>query len=761
MLIYAVTIFTSAFLLFEVEPMMAKFILPWFGGAQSVWTTCILFFQLLLLAGYAYAHAIATLLRPRRQAIAHFGLVSACLLVMATLALTWRSAIMPGPSWKPPDSDFPILRVLLLLSVSVGLPYFVLSATGPLLQVWFAKTHQGESPYPLYALSNLGSLLALVTYPVVLEPFLRLRSQAHLWSLLYIAFAFGIGACAWPLRNSKTPVFPSQPGAGTLEEGPASHPDTTTYILWIALAACASLMMLAATSQTCQNVAAVPFLWVLPLAIYLLSLVICFGNEGWYRRAIFQPALAAAIVLATTLLCKPYLGIIAQIAAFSLLLLCGCMVCHGELVRLKPHERYLTAFYFMVSAGGALGGLLAAVIAPLIFTGYWEFQLSIWACALLLFIVLQRDSQSWIHQSEPALAIMLFAVALLLPELLYVVMEKPVGKPSYYLGVTAALVLVSLVAFRERKSRLAGQARFLLQVSVIAGLLVLGSALLSSVGYTSPLIAKRNFYGAFVVTARDADDPAWHAYGLSHGRVIHGVQFPEPDKRFKPTTYYGPESGIGLAILQYHRDGAEQPRSRSLRLGVVGLGAGTLASYGRPEDYIRFYEINPAIIELAADPNGYFTYLRDSHAHIDLIPGDARLSMEKEVESGGSQQFDILAIDAFSGDAIPVHLLTKQAIAVYLRELKPDGVLAIHISNGYLDLVPVARESAQYFGLQSALVVSKPDGRMTEPSRWVLLARNREVLSRPEIASHSRPLDSVRRVRLWTDDFSNLFQILK
>lgn len=761
MLIYSVTTFISAFLLFQVEPMMAKFILPWFGGAQSVWTTCILFFQLLLLAGYAYAHALRAVLTPRKQAIAHVALVLTCVVLMMVLAAAWRSPIMPRTNWKPPNPDFPILRILVLLAVSVGLPYFVLSATGPLLQVWFAETHQGRTPYRLYALSNLGSMLALVTYPIVLEPFLRLQSQARLWSLLYVAFALGIGICAWPLRNFATPLSASEPGAGAVEDCEASRPGAAIYILWVGLAACASLMLLGVTSQICQNVAVIPFLWVLPLAIYLFSFIVCFGDERWYRREIFHPALGTALGLACIFLLLSPFGMIVQIAAYSFLLFCACMVCHGELVRLKPQERHLTAFYLMISTGGALGGLLAAVIAPLIFRGYWELQLSIWACALLVLIALLRDKESWIHERRPVLALLIFGAVLLLPELLLILTRNPLSKLFYNSMVTAVLMMVAVVAFRERKSIAPGKAGKLLQLSVIAGLPVLGGVLLISVKQTNCLIAKRNFYGALSVVSGDAKDPAWHSYVLRHGRVTHGEQFTEPDKRYKPTSYYGPQSGIGLVILNHPRRRASQPQDRSLRLGVVGLGAGTLAAYGEPGDYIRFYEINPAIIELATDRNGYFTYLRDSRARLEIVTGDARLSMEKEVENGRPQDFDILAIDAFSGDAIPVHLLTKEAIAVYLRELKTDGVLAIHITNGYLDLVPVARESAEYFGLQSALVHSDLDDKMTEQNDWVLLARNRKVLSKPEISRNLKPLSSARKVRLWTDDYSNLFQILK
>jgi hypothetical protein len=317
--------------------------------------------------------------------------------------------------------------------------------------------------------------------------------------------------------------------------------------------------------------------------------------------------------------------------------------------------------------------------------------------------------------------------------------------------------------FGRREADTSNHARNLLPVSAAAGLLMLASVLLSSISarLADNLVAIRNFYGAFAVVARDTNDPAWHSYVLRHGRTVHGVQFPQPDKRREPTAYYGPTSGVGLLMLHHPRRLAVDPSHRTLRVGVVGLGIGTIAAYGRPGDYIRFYEINPAIIKVATAPNGYFTYLRDSRARVDIVPGDARLSMEREEEGGRSQRFDVLVIDAFSGDAIPVHLLTKQAFEVYLNELSADGVLALHISNNYLDLRPVAASLAQYFGLHCGWVHSEAADRFAATSDWVLLARNTKVLNQPAISTHLGPLDGKAGVGLWTDDYSNLFQILR
>ena len=388
MLTYAITIFTGAFLLFQVEPLVARYILPWFGGSSAVWITCMLFFQLLLVAGYAYSHLIATRLTVRRQPIVHVAIVSACVLLMGALAMVWQSPITPGPAWKPLSPDFPITRIFALLIVSIGMPFFILSTTGPLLQVWFVRSHPTASPYRLYALSNVGSLLALITYPFVVEPALCLRAQARLWSMLFGIFSIGVLLCARSVRYALADLSVDIAESSGVR---VPTPSRSTRTLWIALATVPSVMLLATTNQICQQVAVVPFLWVLPLAIYLLSFVICFDNPRWYRRGIFHPILGAAVFMAVAVLFRPNPSITIQIVTYSILLFAICMVCHGELVRLKPHERYLTSFYLMVAIGGALGGVFVVAIAPLLFAGYWEFHLAIWMSLLMLIIVLMRD----------------------------------------------------------------------------------------------------------------------------------------------------------------------------------------------------------------------------------------------------------------------------------------------------------------------------------------------------------------------------------
>jgi len=761
MLIYATTIFAGAFLLFQIEPLIARYILPWFGGTSAVWITCVLFFQLLLVAGYAYSHLIAARLQPRRQVIVHLAIVSACVLLMGALALIWQSPITPGPNWKPLSPDFPVARIFILLLVSIGLPFFILSTTGPLLQTWIAQSHQDTSPYRLYALSNVGSLLALLTYPFVVEPSLTLKAQAIVWSILFVAFAIGIGLSARQIYHvppsAHFDVAKSDPRRVAL-------PAWSTRVLWIALATVPSVMLLATTNQVCQQVAVIPFLWVLPLAIYLFSFIICFDNQRWYRRSVFHPALGAAVFLALVVLSSPEISIEIQIVTYSMLLFTICMVCHGELVKLKPHERYLTSFYLMVAIGGALGGLFVVAIAPCLFAGLWEFHLAIWSSLLLLFIVLMHDPNSWIHQRRPVVAMVMLSGALALPELIGATFTAGAvhrGLPHLLPGFLV-VGLMSAVAFQKHSQLARRWPGAILQACAVLGLAVIGGVLAVNIEGNSAnsLIAIRNFYGTLAVYSVDSQNPENHYYMLRHGQIIHGEQYSAADKRREPTTYYGRDSAIGLTLLNHPRRFARNPRDRTLRVGAIGLGVGTIAAYGLSGDYFRFYEINPAVTKIATGENGYFTYLSDSRARIDIVPGDARLSMERELANGSSQAFDVLVLDAFSGDAIPVHLLTIEAFEVYLRELTPDGILAIHVTNRYIDLQPVIEEIATHFGLTSGRV-HQSTGPLVKPSDWIVLARNNSVVGQAAFTGRLQSLVSRRKVRLWTDDYSNLFQILK
>lgn len=653
---YAVTVFLSSILLFQIQPMIAKAMLPWFGGAASVWTASMLFFQVALLLGYVYAHWLATRFTLRRQLAVHTVVIAATLLALPPV---------PDSRW----GAYALGGVLLALLASVGAPYFALSTTSPLAQAWMARTGTG-APYRLFAVSNLAALAGLVAYPFVVEPLAGVRAQLRGWSFGYAAFAaavFWLAALAWRRGES----------ASVREEAPRERIGVARWIHWVALPACASALLFAVTNYLCQDVAPVPFLWILPLALYLATFVLCFGWEGWYRPAWFRwallPAFSVFVWMEQT--ARPRLAYL--IAASAVALLFACLFCHGELVRLKPAPNRLTSFYFALALGGALGGAYVMLIAPSLYAGYLELPGGLLACGLLA-IGLARggESNKWLAA-----------------------------------GVMAAIVAVQcMLAVMIRHDR-----------SVIA--------------------RTRNFYGALRVVERNVDGVPVRS--LIHNGTAHGMQILAPSGFRVPTLYFGLESGAGRLLMRPH------PGAR--RIGVVGLGAGTLAAYGSPRDYFRFYEINPAVRDVALR---HFEFLPRCPARYDVALGDARLSLQREP----AQNFDLLLIDAFSGDSIPVHLLTVEAFRDYFRHVKPGGALAVHISNYYLDLAPVVRSSGESAGKGVRIIHSRANPRVgAVPARWAVVTDNREIL---ESAAWQGDLPP-RSVRPWTDDYSNLFQLLK
>ncbi len=675
--------FLGAFLLFQVQPLIGKYILPWFGGSPEVWTTCMLFFQVFLLAGYAYAHLIVRYLSPRAQAGVHVVVIIAALAVLP---------ITPAAAWKPQGADYPTLQILLLLSVCIGLPYFVLSATGPLMQGWFSRTNPSASPYRLYSLSNTGSLLALVSYPFIIEPALSRQAQANVWSWSLGAFAVFAGICAvWLWKHHQPKRLP-------IDEN-VSHPDAPVKtnwgirLLWLALPAGASVELLAVTNKICQDVAVIPFLWILPLCIYLLSFIICFHHERWYVRPVFLGIFILSIVavaLVRALSWSEDLSVIQQIAMYSAVLFSCCMVCHGELYRLRPAPRHLTGYYLMIATGGAIGGVFVAVIAPLLFNTYLELHLGLLACCLFVLLadeksVLRQGSRRWVW--------------------------------------TGLIIAVGVAAIFVEGHR--------------------GDANKIVVSNT------RNFFGVLTVWENDRSIPTMHRYVLQHGTTFHGLQFVDPEKHPKPVAYFGKNSGAGLAIRFFHRQ-------ENRHIGVVGLGVGTIAAYGKKGDRVRFYEINPAVEHIARTR---FSYLNDCPAEVDVIVGDARLSMEAEPP----QEFDLLVLDAFSGGAVPVHLLTVEAFEIFLKHLKSDGVIAMHVSSVHLDLQSVIWKLADRLNLKTAWIENdenKAEGIFA--SDWIILTRDESFINQKVIQSVSTPPKSdFDRIDLWTDDHINLFQILK
>jgi SAM-dependent methyltransferase len=752
MLLYALTILVSAFLLFQVQPVIAKIILPWFGGSAAVWTTCLLFFQMVLLLGYLYAHAVVRYLKPRKQMLLHCGL-----LLVSAAALP----IYPRLAWKPGGTEEPTFAILRLLALSVGLPYFLLSTTGPLLQAWYARRFKGAMPYRLYALSNAGSMFALLSYPALFEPVFGTHLQAAIWSIAYGVFILLCAFTAVRFGNSAVMEHAEDSSA-------AQRPGRRQYALWLLLPACASVLLLAITNHLTQNVAAIPFLWVVPLSIYLLTFILCFEGSGWYRRNPYLQLLAvgiASMACATGVDAVGSLPIKILVPLFSMGLFTCCMVCHGELARLKPHPRYLTHFYLMISAGGALGGLLVALVAPRIFSALYELQLGLAACALLTLVVLSGDSEmAWFRRLLPpriavpaACAVGLAGAALYdfrgqvvsLGDWFMLLFLKKWEAPDEFL-TSAVLVLLAigslllLVALRKLRVRGALGA---IGVELI-GMLLIGYLAFQVRGLTADYrVTVRNFYGALKVRDSGPASDLTSTRTLTHGTINHGEQYLNPARRDLPTTYYGPNTGVGVAIR-------EKGKSKALRVGVIGLGTGTLAAYGRPGDYFRFYEINPLVLRLARTE---FTFLGDCKAKLEVAMGDARLSLEREAP----EHFDVLAVDAFSSDSIPVHLLTREAMQVFYRHLNPDGVLAVHVSNRYLDLAPVVAGEARATGKLARVVDTDDDDTQDVfGATWVLLTSPAAGFGKEELSS-SAEIKSTRHIRLWTDDYSNLFQILR
>ena len=756
MLAYAVTIFLSAFLLFQVQPLMGKYILPWFGGAPGVWTACLLFFQVLLLGGYAYAHLLSRWLRPRRQALIH-----GALLLVAVLLLP----ITPSDAWKPRGDAEPVSQILTLLAACLGLPYFVLSATGPLLQKWFTRTNPGVSPYRLYALSNVGSLLALMTYPFLVETNLTRAGQSKFWGWGFAGFVACCGFCA--LRLWRANPLPAELGASPPPAGRktpfATNASVVDRALWLLLPACASVLLLATTNKLCQDIAVIPFLWVLPLAIYLVSFIISFDSPRWYVRGGFALALVAASGgVCRALFLETDLSLGWQVFIYLGALFVGCMICHGELYRLRPPPEKLTAFYLMIAAGGALGGVFVAVLAPLIFSSYYEMHWGLLLNGLLLLGICLRAKDDPAGRAWRGLAVAFTVLACAGVDVLLVWLNR--RYPDVVAGRLipmrlawwGALVVVAGLWIARKQHQTFRHWRYVVCFWLALGWLGLATALWFQVwDFGERIVSQsRNFYGTLRVCEYRKDEPDSHYFLLEHGRITHGLQFVDPQFARLPTTYYGGSNGVARSVAAL----PEGPR----RIGLVGLGVGTTAAYLRPGDSLRVYEINSEVVRLAGTR---FRYLSNCPAKLDIVLGDARLSLEHEPP----QNFDLLTLDAFSSDAIPVHLLTQEAFEVYARHLKPEGIIAVHVSNRYLSLEPVVANAARRFGFQAATIDYEKDEDEDDEgewwvyeSTWVLLCRDPGVLNRPEIrAATSEVKTNGPGIPLWTDDFASIFQIMK
>ncbi len=670
----AATILAGALLLFEVEPLIAKAILPWFGGSAQVWTTCLLFFQAALLAGYLYAHILTTRVAPRWQGRIHAGLLCISLAFLP---------IIPAEHWKPVGGENPLGLILGLLASTIGLPFVLLSATSPLVQSWLARPVDGEvrPPYRLFALSNFGSMLALLSYPILVEPYLPGRMQALAWSVLYAGFAVLCSATAWRYRDGK--LAPREK---------TDRPSWGMRALWFFLAAAPSGLLLAMTNFMLQNVAAIPLFWVVPLALYLASFILAFNDLKWFSLpawyVLFVLALGAALLAAAGSF--PEIGLL-LLPVLSGVLFVFCCVCHGELSLAKPEPRHLTEYYLIISTGGAAGGLFVAAVAPNVFNGPYELLILLPLTALIVFVAAARHFRDWTEMRPSLLAL-------------------------------CGLVVVAA-----------------------SGWLMLRT---EQVFVSDSVALARNFYGALRVqeSGLTTTNPI-RVRRLANGTILHGIEVMDPRLRHIPLSYYARPSGVGRLLT-------EMGKSGPIKVGVIGQGIGTLAAYGRAGDTYRFYEINPDVDRIA---RSHFWYLSGNPARQSVVLGDGRLSLEREP----AQQFDVLVIDAFLSDSIPLHLLTRQAFALYWHHLKPGGVLAVHVSNRYVNLAPVVAQAAAASGHEARYIETDNDlDHGVARSIWVLATRRTELFRRGELAN-APPVAIPPGLKPWTDDYSSIWSVLR
>jgi SAM-dependent methyltransferase len=669
-LLFASTVFLGAFLLFLIEPLFAKLILPRFGGAAAVWAACLVFFQCALLLGYLYADLTSRRLTPARQSELHIALLLLSLLFLP---------IAPRFSESHRVGSDPASTILILLSVSIGLPFVLLSATSPLVQTWYARAGTQREPYHLFALSNVASLLALLSYPFLIEARMTGHRQAALWSVLFVVFALLCAGAAWLAPRRSMPAAATE----NAQSEPTAPPSLRENLLWLGLSACSSMLLLSITNKLLEDVAPVPLLWVLPLALYLLTFALAFNRRTFYWRGLAVRFLAVALGSLGYVIYDPTYTESVQVSVpvFCISLFLCCWFCHGELALRRPAPRFATSFYLMISLGGALGAIFVGLVAPQVFTGIYELPLALILTALLAIAALWP--QGWLVR-------------------------------LFWMAAAGCMVFVLVRNARHYEK--------------------------------DTVVRVRSFYGALRV--QESTNWLKEPYRtLYHGRIEHGAQYVNPPQNLLPTTYYGPDSGVGLALTHCC------PNAK--RVGAIGLGAGTLAAYGKTSDYFRFYEINPQVVQIAKT---YFSYLRDSPARVEVALGDARLSLQNEPP----QEFDVLAVDAFSGDAIPVHLLTREAFALYLRHLKPDGILAVHTSNTYLNLPPVAQMLAADAGCEARLIINEDNHRkLIDSSDWVVITRDGHFLDSLDTTVLIEPISVPPNLRVWTDDFNNLFQILR
>lgn len=732
--LFAIALFVSALLLFLMQPMLAKMVLPFLGGTPAVWNTCMLFFQAMLLAGYAYAHWLANRIDFRKQVIIHVAL-----LLLAVLALP--VAIAGRSIESIPSESNPAWWLLGCLSLSAGLPFFAVATNAPLLQRWFSRSghRASEDPYFLYAASNLGSLVALFSYPLVIEPRWNLDHQSRGWTagfILLIALIFGCGLVSlWSGRLS-APGVPSFAGASFAAPQPPLR--RRQRFRWCLLAFVPSSLMLGVTTYLTTDIASLPLLWVLPLALYLITFIWAFARQGraewrWAFRLLPIGAIGLAYMILSEATEPVWVLVVVHLAVFFL----GALVCHGQLASDRPPAFHLTEFYLWISVGGVLGGLFNALVAPVAFTGVAEYPAAlILACVLIPAsgVLSTYPRARWLDLGMPlgiGLVTVLLAWGLRSTSL-------PV---QARLGIAFGIPLLACYALVDRP----------LRFGLSLGCVLLVSSFLSGT-HGRPLRAERNFFGVLRVTR----DPLGPFYRLVHGNTIHGRQWIDSERRREPLSYYHCRGPLGQVFDVF------SARPASTNVGVIGLGTGAMAGYAKPGEKWTFYEINPAVLDIANDTN-YFTFLSSCPAgQIDVILGDARLRLR----DAAPHQYGLLVLDAFSSDSIPLHLVTREALQLYLSKLAPGGLLAFHISNRCLELEEVLGDLAKDANLvchaHDEVDIAAADlAEGKDQSHWLVMARTRDDLGRLARDARWLPIKGRPHSQIWTDDFSNLLSVFK
>ncbi len=687
-LAFAVTMAVAGFLLFQVQLVLAKYILPWFGGSASTWLVCLLFFQVALLVGYAYAFAVSQPLSLRRQVEVQIAVVALSLLLLP---------ITPSESWKPQDAGDPTWRIVALLAACVGGPYVVLATTTPLLSRWLGRRHPALDPARLFAASNLGSFLGLLTFPFAFERFISSEAQTRWWSWGYLLYGTLLAACG-AVTMARTRAD-AKPGAGALFS-PARADDA--LLAWIALSALGSILLLATTNTILQWSAVLPFLWVVPLSIYLLTYVIAFGHQRAYDRLLFGaafPLLAGTSFLVSSTPASSQ-GFLALLALHAALLFAGCMICHGELARLQPEPARLPKFYLAITLGGALGGICVALVAPLLLNDDFEHWLVLCAIAIAAFVLMMREGHA-------------------------------------------------------RKMRAIVPAAWVAGICFLGGL---AAGIRDEIAPESVLVERiRNFYGVVKVLRQEKDNPQRHFLMMQQAGIDQGGQFQGAGRSMVLVCGFDERSALGLALRHHvkRRAGAQQA---SLRIGIVGLGAGTIAAHGREGDTIRYYELNPAVLDLA---NRHFTFLRDGKATTDVLLGDGRLVLERQLKRGDAQNFDVLVLNAFRGASPPMHLMTAEAFDIYFRHLAADGILAVNFEVDTFEMAPLHRGLARRLGVDVRWFETREVRGCDSPISWALYSKDKAFFALPAVRrAISEWRDNGRSEIVWTDNDNNLISIL-